>query len=85
MHVGSSLLSMHAQRANFDPLLPHCRFVARFEATLERVRNALQPPSVVVVGGGAGGVELAMALQHRLAGEWRATGRGGEGGEPHVT
>ncbi len=33
---------------------------------MARVQSTDVPLSVVVVGGGAGGVELAMALQHRL-------------------
>jgi hypothetical protein len=72
------------------------RFVERFEALLQRVRDARQaaepggikkgssisdssgsgaPIRCAVVGGGAGGVELAMALQHRL--EQEGAGAGG--------
>jgi selenide,water dikinase len=40
--------------------------VARFDALLLRVRASQGPVSLAVVGGGAGGVELALALAHRL-------------------
>ena len=39
------------------------------------VSKPLSPARVVVVGGGAGGVELAFAMNHRLACELRARGR----------
>jgi selenide, water dikinase len=41
-------------------------FARRWEALLERARS-LQGLRLAVVGGGAGGVELALAAQHRLA------------------
>jgi selenide, water dikinase len=49
------------------PVKPIARFAARWEALLARARDV---PSVrlAVVGGGAGGVELALSAQHRLAG-----------------
>lgn len=43
-----------------------CRFVSRFDALLARVRASKTPVTVAVVGGGAGGVELALAVNHRL-------------------
>lgn len=42
------------------------RFVARIDALLDRARNAAESLHVVVVGGGAGGVEVAFALHHRM-------------------
>jgi selenide,water dikinase len=44
---------------------PIDRFAARWEALLERARD-LGQVRLGVVGGGAGGVELALAAQHRL-------------------
>lgn len=47
---------------------PIASFEARFEAALARCRHrGGAPPRIAVVGGGAAGVELAMALRHRLA------------------
>jgi selenide,water dikinase len=49
------------------PVKPIARFAERWEALLERARNAGKI-RLAIVGGGAGGVELAMSAQHRLAG-----------------
>jgi selenide,water dikinase len=49
------------------PVKPIDRFAARWEALLDRAR-ALGRLRLAVVGGGAGGVELALAARHRLAG-----------------
>jgi selenide,water dikinase len=49
------------------PVKPIDRFAERWEALLDRARS-LGRLSLAVVGGGAGGVELALAAQHRLTG-----------------
>ncbi len=46
---------------------PIDRFAARWEALLERAQD-LGHIRLAIVGGGAGGVELALAAQHRLSG-----------------
>src|SRR6266566_6264592 len=46
---------------------PIAEFAARWEALLERAR-AQGHIRLAIVGGGAGGVELALSAQHRLAG-----------------
>jgi selenide,water dikinase len=46
---------------------PIAQFGARWEALLERARD-LDRLRLAIVGGGAGGVELALSAQHRLAG-----------------
>lgn len=43
-----------------------CRFVKRFDGLLSRAGASRGDLRVVVVGGGAGGVEIAFALHHRL-------------------
>lgn len=47
------------------PVKPIDRFAARWESLLERARTR-DRLRLAVVGGGAGGVELALAAQHRL-------------------
>jgi selenide,water dikinase len=49
------------------PVKPIAQFAERWEALLERARKAGRI-RLAIVGGGAGGVELAMSAQHRLAG-----------------
>jgi selenide,water dikinase len=51
--------------------------VARLDSLLARCRAWERPLSLAVVGGGAGGVELALALQHRLEQERLAAGQPG--------
>ncbi|MDR9454509.1 MAG: selenide, water dikinase SelD [Spiribacter sp.] len=51
---------------------PIHRFNDRWLALLERVRSTPGPMRIAVVGGGAGGVELLLAMQHRLRSELKA-------------
>jgi selenide,water dikinase len=48
------------------PVKPIDRFLERFEAARERVVRTAGPVRVAIVGGGAAGVELALALETRL-------------------
>eukprot|EP00892_Ulva_mutabilis_P009871 jgi/Ulvmu1/7256/UM035_0043.1 len=48
------------------PVKPIDGFVKRFDALLKRAQACQGDLNVVVVGGGAGGVEVAFALHHRL-------------------
>ena len=45
---------------------PIDRFLSKWQALVERVRSSKGAFRVVVVGGGAGGVELALSTQYRL-------------------
>lgn len=51
--------------ANLLACVPY-RFVVRFADLLSRIAASDQPLTLAVVGGGAGGVELALALAYRL-------------------
>jgi len=68
--IGSTVagLDIPGVREYALPTRPIGRFVDRFAAFLDaqRDRAAGTPLRVVVVGGGAGGVELAFTLDHRL-------------------
>jgi len=57
---------------------PIHNFNARWLGLLERVRNHAGATSIAVVGAGAGGVELTLAMQHRLRKELTALGRNPE-------
>ena len=57
------------------PVKPINRFDGRWQLLLERVRNHSGFTRIAVVGGGAGGVELTLAMQYRLRNELRASGR----------
>ena len=57
---------------------PVSGFVARWQALLARASHPQsRAPRVVVVGGGAGGVEIALALEHRLNRGGEAAAAGG--------
>ncbi|MBP8306412.1 MAG: selenide, water dikinase SelD [Burkholderiaceae bacterium] len=57
------------------PVKPIHQFNERWLALLERVRLQSGPMTIAIVGGGAGGVEMTLAMQHRLRGERQALGR----------
>ncbi|WP_291993970.1 selenide, water dikinase SelD [Candidatus Accumulibacter sp. ACC003] len=57
------------------PVKPIRRFNDRWLALLERVRRHAGETTIALVGAGAGGVELTLAMQYRLRNELRALGR----------
>lgn len=57
------------------PVKPIAHFNQRWLALLERVRGLRERFTVAVVGGGAGGVELVLAMQHRLRQELQSLGK----------
>lgn len=57
------------------PVKPIHQFNQRWLSLLARVREHAGPTTIAVVGGGAGGVELTLAMQHRLRNELKALGR----------
>jgi selenide,water dikinase len=57
------------------PVKPIHQFNQRWLSLLARVRQHVGPTTIAVVGGGAGGVELTLAMQHRLRQELQALGR----------
>ena len=61
--------------AHAVPVKPIRQFNERWLALLQRVRGQAGVITLAVVGGGAGGAELALAMQHRLRRELQAAGR----------
>ncbi len=57
------------------PVKPISNFVARFEALAERVLSGDRPLNIGVVGAGAGGVEMALAMQFGLSTRLEGAGR----------
>ena len=62
-------------REHVVPVKPIFQFDQRWRALLERVRQKAGPTTLAVVGAGAGGVELTLAMQYRLRAELKRLGR----------
>ncbi|HZR79767.1 MAG TPA: selenide, water dikinase SelD [Candidatus Binatia bacterium] len=69
LDVGAQPLGLErvAMLANVVPVRPMEACVARVDEFLADVAAGRRPPLAAVVGGGAGGVEIAFALRRRLA------------------
>lgn len=76
INIGSSpALGETRGAAEFvTPVKPIAGFVNRWERLLARVGQATSPVRIGVVGAGAGGVELILAMHWRLTRELRRTG-----------
>jgi selenide,water dikinase len=59
------------------PVKPIDRFLPRFEALRARVLEREGRSRIVVVGGGAGGVELLLSVRHRLRADFAVAERSG--------
>ncbi len=70
--------------AHAVPVKPIAGFNARWQQLLERVREHAGTTRIAVVGGGAGGIELALAMQYRLRNELRAAARNPDDIEFHL-
>ncbi|WP_077530368.1 selenide, water dikinase SelD [Vreelandella utahensis] len=66
------------------PVKPINRFNNRWQTLLERMENHEGELNVAVVGGGAGGVELTLAMQYRLRNELGAMGKDPEAARFHL-
>jgi len=77
INTGSTpkLRQVAGAHANAVPVKPIAQFNQRWLRLLERVRGLHSRFTVAVVGGGAGGVELLLSVQHRLRRELQQQGR----------
>ena len=57
------------------PVKPIAGFLPRWQALQERVEVLGEDPRIAVVGAGAGGVELTLAMQYRLRNRFAALGK----------
>ena len=77
INIGSTPKLGHVPGAegHVVPVKPIRQFNQRWLGLLERVRNHAGTTTVAVVGAGAGGVEMALAMQYRLRRELAVLGR----------
>ena len=77
INIGSSpqMAQVPGAAEHVLPVKPIFAFNQRWLALLDRVRTQVGRTRIAVVGGGAGGVELLLAMQHRLRQELRQLGR----------
>ncbi|MDX1457044.1 MAG: selenide, water dikinase SelD [Marinobacter sp.] len=66
------------------PVKPIHTFASRWQSLLERSRDQQQALRIAVVGAGAGGVELTLAMQHRLTRERLANGQNADSLQFHL-
>ncbi len=80
INVGSTprIAEIPGARENAVAVKPINRFVERWNLLLERTIKQPGPHRICVVGAGAAGVELLLAIQFRLQNELNALGRGAE-------
>lgn len=60
------------------PVKPIAGFLPRWEALIQRALAAPEPLRLAVVGAGAAGVELTLAMEHHLSRAFAASGREGQ-------
>ncbi len=77
INIGSAptLRSIAGAAEHAVPVKPIHRFNERWQALLQRVRSHPGVTRIAVVGGGAGGVELSLALHYRLRNELHGLAR----------
>ncbi len=73
--ITPSTADLHEPASGLTPVKPIDAFNARWLALMHRVIGTPAPLRVAVVGGGAGGVELILAIRHRLVAELEALGQ----------
>lgn len=64
--IGSGLPDLPGAQDHLIAAKPLGPYAARWEAFLDTVRTGRATPEVVVIGAGVGGVELALAMAHRM-------------------
>lgn len=73
--IGSTPQAVPGAVENVIPMKPVDTFVPQFEALIQRTRDATGPRHIAMVGAGRSGVELLLAVEHRLRAEAKDAGR----------
>ncbi|MDC0664306.1 selenide, water dikinase SelD [Marinobacter sp. SS21] len=86
INIGSSpnVSGVPGARDHAVPVKPIHAFAARWQSLLERARSHDGEFNIAVVGAGAGGVELTLAMQYRLTQERKAQGNSADGLHFHL-
>ena len=68
INIGStpSMATVTGDTTRLIPIKPMEHFIDRWHAVLEQIKTSTKPRHIAVVGGGAGSVELLLAIQYRL-------------------
>ncbi len=82
--ITPSLSDLEDGSARLTPVKPIDEFSTRWELLKLRVLAAPRPLRIGVVGGGAGGVELVLAVRQRLVQELALSGPAGDAPEFHL-
>jgi len=84
INIGSAPTIIESCAAAFSdgtsitPVKPIDGFSARWEKIVSRITDAHEKTRFVVVGAGAGGIELTLAMEHRLQTELKKVGKDGK-------
>ncbi len=73
--ISSDIPGIPGFAAHAMPAKPLGRFADAWEAFLSEYDFELRPPRIAIIGGGVGGVELAMAAAHRISADFGCTPR----------
>lgn len=86
INTGSTPNTAHVPGAtgNVVPVKPINNFLDRWEALSDRAMAHDGPMKIAIVGAGAGGVEILLAIQHRLRGLRAAAGKPADNIEFHL-
>lgn len=68
LDIGSGIRPIDAESCNerVVPIRPIGSFLSKWHDTLKAIQNGKRPPSVMIIGAGLAGIEIALAVQFRL-------------------
>lgn len=68
INIGSTpnIAGITGDTTRIIPIKPIEHFIGRWQTVMDQLKTNTQPTQLVIVGGGAGGVELLLAIQHHI-------------------